>query len=202
MRKFFCVLFLGLSAVSLSPAQVKTDTLYYDKNWKGVESGVFATYYRVIACPDSTQTRRQFRDYYMTGELQAEGGYIRIDRDDDSRSVFDGEWTKYYKSGKVEQKGTRVNGKQEGEYVQYDEDGLVLLHVYFKNDELHGICTKFTEDGQCIQTEYANGKPVHDYCVVSNRDGLCSKVGLEDNEPVYEAPSQDELQTEYKNGER
>ena len=180
---------------------MKTDTLYYDKNWKGVESGAFATYYRVIACPDSTQTRRQFRDYYMTGELQAEGRYIRIDRDDDLRSVFDGEWTHYYKSGKVEQKGTRVNGKQEGEYVRYDENGLVLLHTYFRNDELHGVCTRFTEDGLCIQTEYADGKPVHDYCVVSNKDGLCSKVGLKDEQPVYEAPSQDELQTEYKNGE-
>ncbi|WP_300286592.1 hypothetical protein [uncultured Alistipes sp.] len=201
MGKIFCVLFLELSAVSLSSAQVKTDTLYYDKDWKGVESGVFATYYRVIACPDSTHAPRQFRNYYMTGELQVEGRYIRIDRDDDLRSVFDGEWTHYYKSGKVEQKGTRVNGKQEGEYVRYDENGLVLLHTYFRNDELHGVCTRFTEDGLCIQTEYADGKPVHDYCVVSNKDGLCSKVGLKDKQPVYETPSQDELQTEYKNGE-
>lgn len=201
MGKNSVVLFFGLSVASFSFGQAEVDTLYYDKDWKGVESKAFAAYYRVMACSDDSCSRKQFRDYYITGELQSEGGYIRIDRSDDSESVFDGEWTDYYKSGKVEQKGTRVNGKQEGEYVRYDENGLVLLHTYFRNDELHGVCTRFTEDGLCIQTEYADGKPVYDYCVVSNKDGLCSKVGLKDRQPVYETPSQDELQTEYKNGE-
>lgn len=201
MGKSSVVSFLGLSVASFSFGQAGVDTLYYDKDRKGVESKAFAAYYRVMACSDDSCSRKQFRDYYITGELQSEGGYIRIDRSDDSESVFDGEWTDYYKSGKVEQKGTRVNGKQEGEYVRYDENGLVLLHTYFRNDELHGVCTRFTEDGLCIQTEYADGKPVHDYCVVSNKDGLCSKVGLKDRQPVYETPSQDELQTEYKNGE-
>lgn len=132
MKKNIIILTLGLSVAISSIGQVKTDTLYYDKNWKGVESKHFATYFRVIADSENSSFHKRFRDFYVTGELQSEGGYISIDKYDDSQSVFDGEWINYYKSGKVEQKGYRVKGKQEGEYIRYKEDGLILLHAYFK----------------------------------------------------------------------
>lgn len=202
MRKKIITLIGGLSVAISSMGQVKTDTLYYDKNWKGVESKVFATYFRVIMNPENSTFRKQFRDFYITGELQSEGGYISIDKYDDSQSVFDGEWINYYKSGKIEQKGYRIKGKQEGEYTRYKEDGLVLLHAYFKDDELHGIYTEFSEDGSiCVQMEYKNGKPLHDYYIVSNQDGLCSKIRLSDKQPIYESPSLNEKKVEYKDGE-
>lgn len=114
MRKKIIALTLGLSVAISSIGQVKTDTLYYDKNRKGVESKHFATYFRIIADSENTSFQKRFRDFYVTGELQSEGGYISIDKYDDSQSIFDGEWINYYKSGKVEQKGYRTKGKQEG----------------------------------------------------------------------------------------
>ena len=147
MRKKSIALIFGLSVAISSIGQVKTDTLYYDKNWKGVESKTFATYFRVIMNSENSTFQKQFRDFYITGELQSEGGYISIDKYDDSQSVFDGEWINYYMSGKIEQKGYKIKGKQEGEYTRYNEDGLVQLHAYFKDDELHGIYTEFSEDG-------------------------------------------------------
>lgn len=202
MKKKIIALIFGLSVAILSTGQVKTDTLYYDKNWKGVESKHFASYFRVIANSENSSFQKQYRDFYITGELQSEGGYISIDRYDDSHSVFDGEWVNYYKSGAIEQKGYRIRGKQEGEYIQYKEDGLILLHAYFRDDKLDGIYTEFSEDGNtCIQVEYKKGEPIHDYYIISNQDGLYSKISILDEQPIYESPSLEEKKVEYRDGE-
>lgn len=202
MKKALTLLFIGVSMAIPAIGQSEIDTLYYDKDWKGVENKAFATYFRIIPTSTDSNFRKQFRDYYITGELQSEGGFITIDRYDDSKSIFDGQWTNYYKSGKVEQKGNRINGKQEGEYTKYKEDGLVSIHANFRNDKLHGIYTEFSEDGNlCIQVEYSNGEPLYDYYVVSNKDGFCSKMRLSDNQPIYETPSLNEKEVEYKDGE-
>lgn len=203
-KKKIAGLICFLAAVTPCVGQTKTDTLYYGKDWKGVASQTFATYYRVIEVPDSTEQdnfRKLFRTYYITGELQAEGGYISLDKYDDSKSVFDGEITSYYKSGKTEEKQTLVRGKQEGEYTKYSEEGLILIHCYFKDGELNGIYTEFTEDGYtCCQIEYRNGTPLHDYCILSNKDGQCSKIRISDKKPIYESPALSEKETEYNDG--
>ena len=137
-----------------------TDTLYYDKNWKGVESRAFASFYRILSNSTDGNYQKRFRDFYITGELQSEGGYISIDKYDDSKSVFDGEWTNYYKSGKVEQKGNRVNGIEQGDYTAYYENGLVKLHAFMKDGKAEGILTQFNENGDlCSQVEMQNGEP-------------------------------------------
>ena len=201
MKKCIVLLFIWLSMAIPTIGQCEIDTLYYDKDWKGVENKAFATYYRVIPNSSDSNFRKQYRDYYITGELQSEGGFITIDKYDDSKSIFDGELINYYKSGKIEQKGNCIDGKQEGEYTRYDEDGLVTIHANFKNDKLHGIYTEFSEDGNlCMQVEYRNGEPIYDYYIISNKDGLCSKIRLSDKKPIYESPSIDEKKVEYKDG--
>ena len=60
--------------------KVELDTLFYDKEWKGVESPQFASFYRIYN-PDTTSSfrksfRKIYRDFYITGELQSEGSYI------------------------------------------------------------------------------------------------------------------------------
>ena len=202
MKKYFVILAIGISMASSAFGQNDIDTLYYDKNWNGVENKAFATFIRIIPKSTDDNFRKQFRDYYITGELQSEGGFISIDKFDDSKSIFDGEWVNYYKSGKIDEKGFRINGKQEGEYISYTEDGLVLIHAFFKDDKLHGVYTEFSDNGDlCKQIEYSDGVPLYDYYVISNKDGFCSKIRLSDNQPIYESPSLSEKQTEYKDGE-
>lgn len=177
------------------------DTLYYDKEWKGLETATFASFYRVIPRHTDNNFRKPFRDYFITGELQAEGYYISIDKYDDSKTVFDGECTNYFKSGKVQTKRNHKNGMLEGELVEYNEDGLILHHAYFRRGELDGIYTEFADDGSiCVQVEYRNGAPLHNYMVVSNKDGLCSKIRLSDYKPIYESPSLYDKKTEYIDG--
>ncbi len=201
MKKTFVILVMSLYASIPTMGQVETDTLYYDSDWKGVKSKAFASYFCVVEKTDDNITSKPMRMYYITGELRGEGRYITIDRDDMDGSVRDGEYTVYYRSGKVMTKKTFVNGKLDGEFTGYKEDGLIEIHTFCKDGKRNGICTTFSEDGNtCYQTEFYDDKPRYDYYIVSNKDGLCSKIRISDNEPVYESPTWDEQKKEYNNG--
>ena len=202
MKRFFVTAVLAQLVAILSYSQsVKLDTIYYDKDWKGVSSPVFATYYRVIEVKDNPTARGAVRDYFITGELQAEGGYISIDRDDDRKSVFDGEMTMYYKTGKIEAKKNCNRGIDEGEYTTYYENGLVNVHTFMKNGKENGIRTEFNEAGDmCMQMDMFNGEPRYDYYILSNKDGYSSKIRISDNTPIYESPSLSEKRTDYRDG--
>lgn len=199
MRKLFLLLANLIALTSF--AEVEMDTIYYDKDWKGVSSPSFATYYRIVERNPQEGYQKRFRDYYISGELQSEGGYISIDKFDDANSIMHGEWTNYYKSGKVEQKGKRINGKQEGEYIRFFENGSIAMRANFKNDKLDGLYTEFNENGLCFQQEFINGIPKYDYYVVSTDNGLYSKIRTSDNTPIFTSPSLYNKKVEYRNGE-
>ena len=201
MNKFLISLFVSMVAIS-SYAQNDTDTLYYDKEWKGVESKAFASFFRVIPKSGDPNFRKPMRDYYITGELQSEGYYLSVDKYDDRNSVFDGAFTNYYKSGKVEIKGSRSNGKFQGEWIKYREDGLVEMKINYKDDKPDGVLTQFSEDGKlCYQMEYRNGEPRYNWYMVSDQNGNCSKIRTSDNTPIYESPELSEKKVEYQRGE-
>ena len=75
--RFFCIIML-LCLTSANIFAQGTDTLYYDKDWKGVSSKAFAVFYRVLPKDRNNILRKPFRDYYITGELQSEGGFISV----------------------------------------------------------------------------------------------------------------------------
>ena len=202
MKKLL-ILSTGLFCVSSLFAQenAKLDTLYYTADWKVVESPTFAAYKRIAEVNDNPHTRKHFRDYYITGELQSEGNYLTLDENDDQLSVFDGSFTNYYKNGKVKEKGNRIKGVFYGESTVYYENGLVKTHCFFKNGKVDGILTQFSEDGSlCSQVEYKDGEPLYDYYTLSNAQGYVSKLRLSDNTPIHESPDENEIKKEYKNG--
>ena len=199
MKKNLFIILAFIPFVSFAQ-KVELDTLFYDKEWKGVESPQFASFYRIYN-PDTTSSfRKIYRDFYITGELQSEGSYISINKFDDSKSIFDGEYVCYFKSGAIEQKGYKINGIEQGEYIRYYESGNIAIRVNMLNGEPHGLYTEFSEDGLCIQQEYNYGKPIHDYIVISNSDGLYSKLKLADQTPIFSTPSQSDMKVEYKDG--
>ena len=202
MKRFFVTAVLIHMFACLSYSQsVKLDTIYYSKDWKAVSSPAFATYYRVYDANDKSPSRKPFRDYFITGELQAEGSYLTMDKTDDSKTVFDGESTIYYKNGKVQYKVNRIKNVEEGESIAYYENGLVKSHAVMKNGKIDGIFTQFNEQGDmCTQVEMLNGEPRYDYYVLSNKDGFSSKIRISDNTPIYESPSISETKVDYRDG--
>lgn len=201
----------------------KIDTLYYDSDWKGVESKQFASFIRYLLYAENNNYKNRFRDYYITGELQSEGEFIYIDKYDDSKSIF-GQSKSYYKKGNIETENNVENGN--GQIISYYENGNIkqslelkdsLLNgfaiTYFENGLIHTICncvngeyegiySEFTENGDaCKQIEMKNGKPTTPYYTYSTRNGYITKYKLTDNSPYLEMPTPTEKKTFYSNGD-
>lgn len=180
--------------------QDRLDTIYYNKNWKVTPNKAFATYYRLALYPADTTAPKEFRTYYMSGELQGEGSFAVIDKKDDAKSEFIGAVTTYFKNGKVETQKNYQAGLLTGEYTSYFNNGNVKEHFFMNEGKKTGVGASFSENGRvCTLTPYKNDVSEGFYVVV-DADGNYSKYSLSDRQPILEVPSQDEIVTEYKNG--
>lgn len=222
MERSKFILFILLTYCLPSFSQ-RVDTLYYDNNWKGVESKQFASFVRYASYAEDSNYKNRFRDYYITGELQAEGEFISIDKYDDEKSVF-GFRKSYYKNGNVESDCAVINGNgkiisyyengnKKDEYelangmpsgisINYYENGLIHTKGSFVNGKLDGILYQFTENGDaCSQVEYKNGEYAKPYYTYSTQNGLVTKYKIADNSLYLEMPSLNEKQTYHQKGD-
>lgn len=136
-------------------ATVVADTIFYAENMTNVASADQASYYRLLMTTGAGLNKKDvFQDYYMNGNLRAEGGYSFIDLGNDRNTIFEGEVTTYYKNGKEKWNGKYVNGKREGYFtLQLREGGVAVV-------------------------QFKNGKSVHDYFTVTYPDGNMEKKAL------------------------
>lgn len=138
----------------------KVDTLYYDKEWKGVSNRHFADFYRIIERNPAPGYPKRFRDFFITGEIQGDGVYESIDKYDDSKTVFgDGEFIWYYKNGQISKKQNMKNHKIDGEYLAFYETGQPKMKWFFLNGKPHGECINYHETGKIKERQtYRNGE--------------------------------------------
>lgn len=197
---FSSLLIICLVASINLKAQGRIDTIYYDKDWVVVPHKAFAEYYRIAYYPSDSSQKKLLRDYYITGELQAEGGFIHLGENEDSTTVFDGLLINYYKNGQKESERTFSNGKMNGEWIEYNNDGLISFKANWKNNLLDGLYTKFFENGQFIQFEYVDGTPKTPYYYYGNAEGQMMKINFVDNSPYWESPSREDRKTIYRQG--
>lgn len=176
MKKILFSLLISI-VIPTIVAQNKIDTIYYNKEGRGVPDKAFADYYRVTLIPSDSNYVSMFRDFYNSGRIKGEGQFISIDRYEDSKSVFNGEVKSYY------------------------ENGLIKTHTFFDRGVKNGIMTVFSEDGTTYsQLEFKQGEPTTDYYLVSNENGYTSKFSLQDDSPIWESPNVDEKKTRYDKG--
>ena len=134
---------------------VVADTIFYAENMSNVASSAQASYYRLLMTTGTGLNKKDvFKDYYMNGNLRAEGGYSFIDLGNDRNTIFSGVVTTYYKNGKEKWHGKYVNGKREGYFtLQLREGGVAVV-------------------------QFKNGKSVHDFFTVTYKDGKMEKKPL------------------------
>lgn len=134
---------------------VVADTIFYAENMSNVASSAQASYYRLLMTTGTGLNKKDvFKDYYMNGNLRAEGGYSFVDLGNDRNTIFNGEVTTYYKNGKEKWHGKYVNGKREGYFIlQLREGGVAVV-------------------------QFKNGKSVHDFFTVTYKDGKMEKKPL------------------------
>ena len=187
-------------AANKEELQDRIDTIYYNKNWKVTKNKAFASYYRLALYPADKAATKEFKTYYISGELQGDGNFITLDKTDDSKSKLCDQVTTYFKNGDIEEKKNYTDGKLNGEYISYYSNKNVKEHYTMANGQKDGIHASFTEDGRvCTLTPYKSGVPEGFYVVV-DADGNYSKYSLSDKKPILETPSTEEIETEYKNG--
>ena len=223
MNKYKLFLLLFLSIHCISSFSQRIDTLYYDNNWKGVESKQFASYIRYASYAQDSNYKNRFRTYFNTGELQAEGEFISIDKYNDGNSKFgvckffyrngktqldwnivdgNGMSIYYYENGNKKEEVEFVNGERNGLAISYFEIGLIHTKGNLVNGKYDGIFYQFTEKGDaCSQVEYKNGEYVKPYYTYSTQDGLVTKYKISDNTLYLEMPSISEKQIYHQKGE-
>jgi VCBS repeat-containing protein len=161
MRKIVLISVMALMTVAsygrkhVENATVVADTIYYAENMTNVANKSQASYYRLLMTEGTgLQKRDVFQDFYVNGNLKAEGGYSFIDLGNDKNTQFDGDITTYY-----------VNGKEK-------------WHGTFKNGKRNGYFTLMMRDGSVAVAEYENGVSKHDYFTVTRTDGTMEKRPL------------------------
>ena len=200
MKNIFASLACLLLSFSAFGQFVKIDTLYYDKDWKGVPIKELADYYRVAFYPTDSQQPKRFRDYYITGELAGDGTFISIDKNDASESVYDGEINAYYKNGKLLRCYHYTKGIEDGTLTDYYENGLVSSEITMNEGVPDGLFTQFLEDGTYIVMEFDNGSLPYDYYLHVTPEGYATKINSTTNEVYWEEMSTDQRKSEYRNG--
>lgn len=198
MRKIALALTFLLGITTCALAQTEIDTLYYSKDWKRVPSKDLAEFYRFAHYPTESSAPKQFKDYYISGELQCEGYFISIDATDDAKSIFAGDCINYFKNGKPSFVRSYQNGLLNGPFTVYKENGLIETNGTYCNGELSGVLTKFSDDQTFIQIEYKDGAPINDYYVKGDMSGNLTRYRLKDNQPIWDSPTIAERKTEYK----
>ncbi len=92
----------------------------------------------------------EWKLYYDTGELKAEGSYEKSNRT--------GDWVFYHKNGKIEHRGKYAEGKPQGDWTWYFEDGKLRRQEYYRRGKEDGESEEFDEDGNVISKgEYVGG---------------------------------------------
>ena len=201
MKKILLIPLALAALVSYAQPKERLDTVYYDSNWKGC-SPTFATYYRVMTIPTDENPRKQFRDYFITGEIQGEANYFSIDRNDDSNSIFEGEVVSYFKSGKVATKSKWANGHQVGDTFSFYENGKVQTQASLNaNGQPDGETSYFNEDGNLIAIlEFHDGIP-NTYLTAFNQMGAMGHYDVNTNAWVPEAVPVSSMKTKLVKGE-
>lgn len=144
----------GRSRVSEN-AKIVADTIYYAANQESVKNANQAAYYRLLKTQGMGINKEDvFQDFYMNGNLKAEGGYSFVDLSNDKNTVLNGDVTTYYQNGKEKLHGRYVNGQRDGYFTLQLRDGGVAI------------------------VAYQNGKSKFDYFMVTNPDGTQEKRPL------------------------
>ena len=158
MKKKLLLLSIALIMSMTSFAQ-KQEKIYYDKDWKGCSKSK-AEFYRIVNYDENGKPIGKILDYFITGELQAEiEGALNIDKIDDSKSIFFGLGTGFYKSGEKQAENIRDNQGVIVTYKSWYKNGQLRVYKEYKDGKLSGKTKEWDEEGQIqIETDYNNGE--------------------------------------------
>lgn len=130
MTKHLILTVLTATLANICAGQSLNDTIYYNKNWKKVNDKSSASFYRLYNASDTTEGRKPYRDYYISGKLQGEGTIVW----ENGRMVEDGPQKNYYKNGKIHKSWYKSNGLHDDGDTTFHKSGRIKHISYYGND--------------------------------------------------------------------
>lgn len=198
MKRFLLFFVILLSPFSLLAQErvkyrIPKNAIFYNRNWKGVNSAKQAAYYRILSV--DKQGQKVFYDYYITGQIYAEKHYISINKVDDKQTVLTGIALTFYKSGRIESIMTYSNGKANGRAVSFFANGNVGMKLNYTNGVLNGTTYTYSEHGKLEYTAvWKNGTRVSEHA--GGTDKYINKAtGKDDFVERYRSPNPKSSQT-------
>lgn len=151
MKHIIAALLIAICFSSPIFAQNVGDIIYYDANWKKINSRGDALYYRTIDRKDGNVT--YVTDHYINSKPQMTGGYSSFEPE-----VREGEFVFYNDQGqmisKTSYKANKLNGNG-----QFFSDGKLQSEVYYVDDKYDGKYKSFFPNGQLrTDQDYTNGQ--------------------------------------------
>ncbi len=117
----------------------------YNAGGEVISSVLYNDYGKVVSEGIVTQEGKKegnWKDYYLSGELRAEGQYK-----DNKRT---GQWVFYFKNGNIEQKGAYIQGRPHGLWNWYYDDGNLLREEYYRMGREDGQSTEYSRNGEIL----------------------------------------------------
>lgn len=147
MFKFIAIFAIPLALQSFSAIAQEKTTLYYDKDWKGLDNKKKATYYRIITLNNDDKPMGTIETFYKSGKPRSKGEASFVDKLDDSKTLWKNNLIIY------NEKGVKVFDQS------YDDEG-----------KAHGAWYSFTEKGEKKdEIEFIHGNPAKDYYLVYDK---------------------------------
>lgn len=102
------------------------DTLYFDEDWEETDS-LSASYYRPTNVQNKQNPSGYIRDYYMSGQLQMEGRFIKGSKT--------GPFRYYHENGQLLSEGSYKDDLRNGTWFKYYPDGSDHQLLFYENGQ-------------------------------------------------------------------
>lgn len=167
MKRYAVLLTIALLFCKIN---ARTETYYYNENFKGVDDAPFAEYTLAMSIPEDSAFERLFRMTHKSGTIVFEGIYETIDKYNfyNSKLVsykcYDNKGTliekkintgnnsfnleRYFSDGKVQTILPYVNEQINGDVIENIPFGGFIKHTYVKN--LPNDYFNYTNEGQVL----------------------------------------------------
>lgn len=153
---------LLIAICSLSFAQHKRDTIYFNEDWTVTKSIDSAMYYRIIK---EANNLYNVTDYYIQSDSVQMTGAFK----DYAQKIYEGEFVYYSKNGSVTSKVAYKDGKLNGQRKYCDSTGRLTSTEDFVDGVNHGDFIVYYENGVISRKEtYEHGKLVDKACYLEN----------------------------------
>ena len=155
----------------------KQKKYYYNVNWKNCSKGN-ATYYRVFSEDANGKPVGEVKDYYMSGKLQTRAeGALKIDKKDDSKSIFRGLCVSYYESGGKEAEAFYNKNGVLKSLKSWYENGNLNLETVYSNDQSDGVLKIYHKSGQLFrEIKVDKGEPDYSSMMECDKYGHCEQI--------------------------